>query len=134
MFNLSRATSTRAPRVAAGVAAGLILVGACASAPPAPTASLQAAKTAIETAEKADAARHAAVELSEARKHLASADAAVTEEKMPKADRFARESRAQAELASAKTAAAKANAVNDEMRRSTETLIEEMKRTSGDRS
>jgi hypothetical protein len=125
MFNLFRAT---------GLAAGLILIGACASAPPAPTESLQAARGAIETAEKADAGRYAAVELGEARKRLASADASVSEEKMSLAERFAQESRAQAELASSKTAAAKANEVNDEMKRSTETLIEEMKRTSGGRS
>ena len=49
------------------------------------------------------------------------------------AERFAEESRAEAELASAKTAATKANAVNDEMRRSTGTLIEEMQRSSGDK-
>jgi hypothetical protein len=125
MFNASRAT---------GLAAGLIVVGACASAPPAPTQSLQAARTAIETAEKADAGRYAAVELGEARKRLASADASVSEEKMSLAERLAQESRAQAELASSKTAAAKANEVNDEMKRSTDTLIEEMKRTSGGRS
>jgi hypothetical protein len=125
MFNVSRAT---------GLAAGLIVVGACASAPPAPTQSLQAARTAIETAEKADAGRYAAVELGEARKRLASADASVSEEKMSLAERLAHESRAQAELASSKTAAAKANEVNDEMKRSTDTLIEEMKRTSGGRS
>jgi hypothetical protein len=117
-----------------GLAAGLLLVGACASAPPAPTESLQAARGAIETAEKADAGRYASVELSEARKRLASADASVREEKMPLAERFAQESRAQAELASAKTTAAKANAVNDEMKRSTGTLIEEMQRKSGDGS
>jgi hypothetical protein len=117
-----------------GLAAGLLLVGACASTPPAPTESLQAARGAIETAEKADAGRYASVELSEARKRLASADASVREEKMPLAERFAQESRAQAELASAKTTAAKANAVNDEMKRSTGTLIEEMQRKSGDGS
>jgi hypothetical protein len=125
MFNVSRAT---------GLAAGLLVVGACASAPPAPTQSLQAARTAIEIAEKADAGRYAAVELGEARKRLASADASVSEEKMSLAERLAQESRAQAELASSKTAAAKANEVNDEMKRSTDTLIEEMKRTSGGRS
>jgi catabolite regulation protein CreA len=46
--------------------------------------------------------------------------------------RFADESRAEAELASAKTANVKANTVNDEMKRSTSTLIEEMQRHSGE--
>jgi hypothetical protein len=125
MFNVSRIT---------GLAVGLLAIGACASAPPAPAPSLQAARTAIETAEKADAGRYAAVELGEARKRLASAEASVGEEKMFLAHRLAQESRAQAELAFAKTAAAKANEVNDEMKRSTETLIDEMKRNSGARS
>ena len=49
------------------------------------------------------------------------------------AERFAEESRAEAELDSAKTAATKANAVNTEMKHSTGTLIEEMKRSSGDK-
>jgi hypothetical protein len=41
------------------------------------------------------------------------------------AERFAEESRAEAELASARTGAVKAKAVNDEMTRSTDTLVEE---------
>jgi hypothetical protein len=48
------------------------------------------------------------------------------------AERLAEQSRAESELASAKTAAAKAKAVNDEMKRSTSTLIEEMQRSSGE--
>ena len=68
-------------RVAAGLA-GALMIAACASTPPAPTAQLQAAQQAIATAERADAGRHAAVELGEARTKLAAADAAVREEKM----------------------------------------------------
>jgi hypothetical protein len=112
--------------------AGLILVG-CASTPPAPTASLLAAQQAIANAERVEAARFAAGELAAARTKLASADTAVTEKRMVLAEQFANESRAEAELASAKTAASKANAVNDEMKRGTGTLMEEMKRTSGDK-
>jgi hypothetical protein len=47
------------------------------------------------------------------------------------AGQLADESRAEAELASAKTANAKANAVNDDMKRSTDVLIDEMKRSTG---
>jgi hypothetical protein len=47
------------------------------------------------------------------------------------AQRLAEESTADAELATAKTADVKANAVNNEMTRSTGTLIEEMQRSSG---
>jgi len=118
-------------QVAVGLA-GMLMLAACASTPPAPTASLQAAQQAITTAEGAEAGRYAAGELAEARTKLASADTAVKEESMVMAERFAEQSRAEAELASAKTAAAKAKAVNDEMKLSTGTLIEEMQRSSGD--
>jgi hypothetical protein len=112
---------------------GVLLLAACASTPPAPLANLQAAQQAIATAERGEAARYAPGELSEAHTKLASADAAVTERKMEMAEHFADQSRAEAELASAKTSAAKANAVNDEMKRSNGTLVDEMKRSSGDK-
>jgi len=108
------------------------MLGACVSAPP-PTASLQAAHQAISDADRAEAGRYASAELGEARTKLASANDAVAEKKMVMAERLADESRAEAELASAKTAHVKANAVNDEMKRSTSTLIEEMQRHSGER-
>jgi hypothetical protein len=47
------------------------------------------------------------------------------------AARLAEQSRAEAELASARTSSAKATAVNDEMKHSTSTLVEEMQRSSG---
>ncbi len=119
-------------RTAVGLT-GVLMFAACASTPPAPTASLQAAQQAIASAERTDAGRYAPAELGEARAKLASADTAVKEEEMIVAGRFAEESRAEAELASAKTAAAKAKTVNDEMSRSTGTLIEEMQRSSGDK-
>ena len=112
--------------------AGALMLAACASTPPAPTASLQAAQQAIDTAERAEAGNFAAGELAEARAKLASADTAVKEKERVMAERFADESRANAELASAKTSAAKAKAVNDEMKLSTGTLIEEMERSSGE--
>jgi hypothetical protein len=112
---------------------GVLMLSACASTPPPPTASLQAAHQAIANAEQAEAGRYAAGELGEARTKLASADTAVTAQKMTVAARFAEESRAEAELASAKTADMKAKAVNDEMARSTGTLVEEMQRNSGDK-
>jgi phage-related tail protein len=123
---------SRRLRIAVGLT-GVLMLAACASTPPAPTASLQAAQLAISNAERADASRYAGRELGAARTKLASADTAVKEQRMTMAERFAEESRAEAELASAKTAAAKAEAVNDEMKRSTGTLVEEMRRSSGDR-
>jgi hypothetical protein len=119
-------------RIAGGLT-GVLLLSACASTPPTPTAGLQAAQLAISNAERADASRYAPGELSEARAKLASADTAVKEQRMIMAEQFAEESSAEAELASAKAADVKAKAVNDEMTRSTGTLVEEMQRSSGDK-
>ncbi len=51
---------------------------------------------------------------------------------MVEAERLADQSRADAELASAKTTAVQAKAVNEEMSKSTATLVEEMQRNSGE--
>jgi len=123
--------SSRAP--IALVCSGLLALGACASTPPAPSANLQAAQQAIAAAERGEAARYAPGELGEAHAKLTLADTAVTEKKMVLAEHFADQSRAEAELASAKASAIKANAVNDEMKRSNSTLVDEMKRGSGDK-
>jgi hypothetical protein len=123
-------TKARLPLAAGLVGAGL-LVG-CATIPP-PAENLRAAQQAIANAERVEAGRYAAADLSSARTKLASADMAVTEKRMTLAQQFADESRAEAELASAKTSVTKAKAVNDEMKRSTGTLVEEMKRGSGDK-
>ena len=112
---------------------GVLLLAACASTPPPPTSSLQAAQQAIAAAERGEAARYAPAELSEAHTRLALAETAVGERKMVIAEHLADQSRAEAELSSAKTSAAKANAVNDEMKRSNGTLRDEMKRSAGDK-
>ena len=108
----------------------VLLLAACASTPP-PTASLELARQAIATAEQNEAGRYAPGELAEARNQLASAETAVSEKKMITAKQLAEESAAAAEFASAKAADAKANAVNDEMKHSTDTLIQEMQRNAG---
>ncbi len=110
------------------LAGGLIVTG-CASAPVAPVTSLDAARAAIVSAERFDAGRFAASDLGDARQRLALADAAVREQRMEQAERFATEARVGAELAYAKTEAAKAAAINAEMQRSEDALIEEMNRT-----
>ena len=94
----------------------------------------QTAQQALSNAERTDAGRYAAGELGEARAKLASANAAVLEERMVAAARLADQSRVEAELALARTAAAKAAAVNEETKRSTKTLIDEMQRNTGDQS
>ncbi|MHB8816034.1 MAG: DUF4398 domain-containing protein [Steroidobacteraceae bacterium] len=76
--------------------------------------------------------RYAPHELSAARAKLAAADSAVSAERMTTAQRLANESTADAELATARTEDVMANSVNGEMKRSTATLIEEMRRNSGD--
>lgn len=117
-------------RVATGLA-GALMITACASTP-APTAQLQAAQQAIAAAERVDASRHAAVELAAAQAKLASANTAVQAKEMEAAARLADESRVDADLATAKTASVKAGMVNDEMQRSTSTLIDEMQRNTGE--
>jgi len=130
-----RTASGRAlrPMIAASLAGILILVSACASAPLAPDSALDGARVAISNADKAGAGQHANAELAEARARLALADNAVKDEDMVAAERFARESQVQAELASARTAAAKAAAVNRDMERGTEAMTEEMERAGDQR-
>jgi Domain of unknown function (DUF4398) len=108
-----------------------LLFSACASTPPIPTVALNAAEQAIATADRARVADTSSPELSEARQKLTAAQAAVQEKRMVEAERLALESRADAELSAAKSEAAKAIAVNEEMKRSTETLKQEMQRNSG---
>ena len=132
-MNVTRNTQRGARLLTAVGFTGMLSLAGCASTPPAPTASLQAAQQAISSAELAEAGRYAPAELGEARTRLASANTAVSAQKMVAADQFAQESRADADLATAKSGDVKANAVNDEMKHSTGTLIEEMQRNSGDK-
>jgi len=118
-------------RVAVGLSGALVLA-ACASTPPAPNAQINAAQVAIANAEQAEAGRHAAGELSEARAKLASANTAVQAEQMVAAAQFAEESKVEAELASARATAFKARTVNEEMQRSTGALVDEMQRVEGE--
>jgi hypothetical protein len=132
MNSILKAPRRGCPLRIAAAALTIILTGAgCAATPPAPAASLQAARQAISAADRADARRHAAAELSQARTKHSSADEAVTVRKMTLVGRLAIESsRASAELASAKTAAAMVRRVNEEMMDGNDALIEEMRRNS----
>lgn len=109
------------------ILATLTLV-ACASAPLPPTESLNAARDAIASAEQAEARQYAGAELEEANRHLADANKAVAAERMTEAGRLAKQARVAAELAIARTQAAKAAAINREMGRGAEALDEEMQR------
>jgi hypothetical protein len=119
-------------RLRIAVPAILLLTVGCASTPPIPSASLQAAQQSIAGAERDEAGTHAAAELSEAREKLSGAQQAVNEKAMLSAGWLADEARAEADLAVARTKLAKANAVNADMRRSNATLVEEMQRKTGD--
>lgn len=128
--SLLRATSITA-------VGSVLVLAACASNPPEPTVAMKAAEQAIAAADRTRIADAASPELSEAREKLTAAQAAVQNEKlqdrMVVAERLAVESRVDAELASAKNEAAKAKAVNDEIKQSTATLSQEMQRNTGAR-
>lgn len=132
--NLSLRPTTSTTGKFMGVAvAGLLLLGGCASAPQPPTSELQAAEQAIANAERARVADYASVELSEARDKLTAARSAVQNEQMSLAQRLAQEARVDAELASARAEVAKARVINEQMLKGTETLKQEMQRSTGDR-
>lgn len=114
--------------VAASLAGALLLLAGCASAPMAPTASLNEATRAIQAAERDDASHYAAPELDEARQKLLKAEKAVVAQNMVLAERYADESTVTAKLAAARTEATKAAAINEELSRGAEALIEEMQR------
>jgi predicted S18 family serine protease len=108
-----------------------LFLSACASPPPPPQQALQAAESAIKNAEQARVADYASPELGVARTKLTAANAAVEREEMLLAERLAQQARVEAELALAKSQATKAQVVNDEMRKSTDSLKQEMQRNTG---
>jgi hypothetical protein len=111
----------------------LLMLAACATVPPPPAEALQAAELAISNAEKARVADYASPELGEARESLTAARSAVQQENMVLAERLAEQSQASAQLATAKAESARAKVVNDEMKKSIETLKQEMQRNPGAR-
>lgn len=116
-------------RSALSLAAAIVLLSACSSAPLAPTLALNEAREAIAIAEQAGGRQYAGAELDEAQQKLMLAERLVGNERMVEAERLAREAMIVAELASARTEAAKALEINKEMGRSADALDEEMRRT-----
>lgn len=114
-----------------GVCGGLLLLGACASPPERPSQALQAAEAAISAAEQARVADYAAAELGVARDKLQAANSAAKLDEMLLAEQLAEQSRVEAELALAKSQAARAQVVNEEMLKSTDSLKQEMQRNTG---
>ncbi len=113
------------------LAASLPFTGVACASTPAPSAALQAAQQAIVVAEREQAEQYAPGELGDARARLASANKAVESKNMAAAERLALQSRAAAELSTAKTASIKAAAVNADMVHSNAVLVEEMNRKAG---
>lgn len=113
------------------LAAAVLGLSACASTPPPPTDALNAAERAVKTAQDAGVVDYASPELKSAREKLVQAREAVARDDMAAAATLAEQARLDAELAAAKTAAAKAQEVNDEMKKSNETLRQELNRTGG---
>lgn len=116
-----------------GAICGAFALSACVTELPEPTVALKAAEQAIAAADRTRIADAASPELSEAREKLTAAQAAAQAEEMIVAERLALEARVDAELSSAKNEAAKAQAVNDEIKQSTATLSQEMQRNTGAR-
>lgn len=108
-------------------------LAACASAPLPPTQQMQAAELAISSAEQERVADFAPQDLKQAHDKLSAARTAVQAEDMEQAERLADESRVSAELASARTALLKTQAVNAEMQQSIDALQQEILRNSGAR-
>lgn len=114
-------------RLIGGLLAALLL-SACATAPLLPNESLNAAKSAIANAERAEARQYAGAEFEEAQEKLALAQRAISAEQMIRAEQLALQSRVAAELAMARTEAAKAKAINRDMKKGIEALDEELQR------
>ncbi len=121
------------PLWAAAALGGFLALSACASTPEPPTRELQAAESAIASAEQDRVATYASAELREARDKLSAARTAVRNEEMVRARYLAEESRVHAQLAAAQAEEIKAKAVNDDMQKSIDTLKQEMQRSSGAR-
>ncbi len=111
------------------VAAMVLALSACATLP-APTDQIERAESAIKRAEEARVADYASPELKSAREKLTAARDAVIREDMTLAARLAEQARIDAEVATAKTEAAKAKANIDEMKKANSAIQQEAIRSS----
>jgi hypothetical protein len=108
----------------------LLALAGCASVPP-PEAELSAADLALRSAEQADAAHHAPLEMRQARDQYDEARRAAQEEHNLEARRLAESAEVDAQLAAAKARAVRARAAADEVRESLESLRSEAQRGAG---
>lgn len=115
-------------QIAALSAAALLAasaLGACASQPK-PTAQLVRASTLVSEAEKDQAQRYAAADLQRARDELSAAQTAESDGKNDSALRLAERAAADADLASARAASGKAQQSAEQVRRSIDTLKQQL--------
>lgn len=126
---MNRPTSRHLVHRASVVTALALLLMGCVAAPTAPPDSMAEARQAITRAEQSGARQYAGAELDEARERLEQSERAFEEERVIEADRYALQSQVSAQLASARTEAAKASEINREMTRGADALREEMRRT-----
>ncbi|SEA69327.1 DUF4398 domain-containing protein [Alkalimonas amylolytica] len=106
----------------------LLLISACATSQPPPSAELAAAERAIGVAERAQVTRYTSIELNTARQELVAARTAITAKDMPQAERLALQAQLSAELALARAELLKAREVNQDMLQSIEAVKQEAQR------
>ena len=119
--------------VSAIVVLTLGMLAGCAATPEPPTALLKAASDTIDDAERANARQYAGSELDQAQDKLRRAKVAVESGDMLEAEHLAQQARVTAELAMARTDAARASEINRQLRQDADALEEEMKRTGDHR-
>ena len=116
------------------IAGGTLALAACAAAPQPPNDAFQAADISISNAENDHAADYAPLEMRTAHEKLSAARADAQQPDGPQfaqARPLADEARADADLASAKAHLAKAESVNQELQKNSNTLRQELQRGSG---
>lgn len=117
------------PAVLTGVLSTALFLGACASNRDSlPTVELTQARAAITQAEAAGAGQLAPVELLAAREKLVRAESDVRSERYGEARRMAEQATADADLAERKSRVERARKAADEMNRSNQTLIQEIRK------
>jgi hypothetical protein len=124
------AQAARLPMAAAGVLAAVALSGCASQPPPEPTAQLVRASTLITVAENDEAQRYAAADLQRARDELSDAKTAVADHKYGRARALAENAAADADLASARAASGKAQESSQQVRRSLDTLRQQLQQQS----
>lgn len=120
------------PKVSCAIALlATLTLSSCATTIKPPHQEIQSAEQAISQAEQARVADYASPELRTAREKLTEARAAMLQENLIVARRLAEQSRVEADLAVAKADVSKAQAINDDIKKGTESMQQEMLRNRG---